>query len=139
MGMVHLNTLRPIAPQPPQVLAELNVPLAEAQARIAEQAAKQSAAAARCAHETAMREAERAQREAERAQHQAMRARERTIRSNADVSSEPISLNLEISDAINHRIQMKTMAIASHFAAQNAEIPSGRRQPTGSLDEHVGF
>lgn len=100
-------------PEEQQLLAEMNLPLAALEARAAEQAAHQSQAAAELARKTAMREAERAHRDAMRMQQEM--ARQKNM---------PTMISIEVPDyaALNHRIEVRTAAMAQRLAARSARM-----------------
>ena len=121
--------LRPALPEEAQLLAEMNLPIAAMQARVEEQAARQGEAAARCAREIAMREAERGQREAERAQREAERAQRQAIQiqekmANLNVHGpmDPMSIEVNMPDDLEQRIQLQTSALANRMTATSVKL-----------------
>jgi hypothetical protein len=109
--------LHPGYPEEAQLLAEMNVPLAGLQAKIA----GADASAAPCARAMALREAERARRHA-------MRMRADMARAGADISVDPISVQVSLPPDLEQRIQEKTAAVAARMAENNTRLQIAAHQ-----------
>lgn len=115
-AMAKIRThLRPGYPEEAQLLAEMNVPIAAIEARATERMAKQDIAAAQCARAMATREAERARRDA-------MRMRDKMLRSHPEATPTPISIEVNLPDEVNPRIELNTAALARRIMAQQVKL-----------------
>jgi hypothetical protein len=93
----------------------MNVPIAAIEARAAERMARQDVAAAQCARATAMREAERARRNA-------MKMRNQLLAAHPEAAPAPISLQLNLPDDVNQRIEISAAALARQIVAQQVKL-----------------
>ena len=106
--------LQPRIAEEAQLLAEMNVPVAE-QSSIAEQMGRQDAAIAQCARARALQQAERDRRDAWRMQRDLERA-------SGHMSIEPLSLNIDLPQDLDRRIQERTAAAVAQIAQSNLKL-----------------